>query len=180
MDQLIALMYDGLTDITHHVGGVFQSPEDKHEWYVPLLCQGERFIMIFGLISADPVAAHYTSIIKTDANHDLGLNAYSLKYAAATVYFSDNRFAPLDADRITRDLLRRTVPAQLLMAVQTFIAYKPHADEFYFIAGAETDKRIDQLNLWYHRIGGSLAASIGFLPVHLSKGDWHGYRKTHH
>lgn len=45
----------------------------------------------------------------------------------------------------------------------------------YFIAGAETDDRINQLNLWYHRIGGSDAASIGFVPVHFSKGDWHGY-----
>lgn len=180
MDQLIALMYDGLTETTHEVGGVFQSPEDENEWYVPLLCQGERFLMIFGLISADPVAASYTNIIKIDSNHDLGPNAYSLKYAAATIYFSNNRFAPLQADGTTRNLIRRTVPEKLVIALQTFIGYKPHADEFYFIAGAETDERVEQLNLWYHRIGGRLASSIGFLPVHLSKGDWHGYRKTHH
>lgn len=180
MDQLIVQMYDGLSEKNHDVGGVFQSPEDKNEWYIPLLCHGERFIMIIGLISADPVAMHYANIIKTEASHDLGPNAYSLKYAAARAYFSNNQFAPLQADGATRNLIRRTIPDKLIIALQTFIGYKPHADEFYFIAGAETDERIGQLNLWYHRIGGRLASSIGFLPVHLSKGDWHGYRKTDH
>lgn len=179
MDQLISLMYDGLTGSPHRVGGVYQSPEDESEWYVPLLCHQERFIMIFGLMSADPVAEHYAGIIKADAGHDLSHHAYSLKYAAATVYFSRNRFAPLPVKGSTRNILRQTVPELLVTAVQTFIAYRPQADEFYFIAGAEEDERIDKLNLWYHRIGGSLASSIGFSPVHLSKGDWHGYRKTH-
>ncbi|MBA1232482.1 hypothetical protein G7013_22800 [Pseudomonas viridiflava] len=179
MDELISLMYDGLTSDSNRVGGVFQSPEDENEWYVPLLCQGERFVMIFGLISADPVAGHYTGIIRADADHDLSPHAYSLKYAAASVYFSANRFAPLEVAGAARNLLRQTVPGLLVVAVQTFIGYRPNADEFYFIAGAEDDRRIDQLNLWYHRIGGRLASSIGFSPVHLSKGDWHGYRKAH-
>ena len=178
MDELISLMYDGLTDEVGSVGGVFESPEDENEWYVPLLCHGERFIMIFGLISADPVAEHYTGIIRSDAGHDLSPHAYSLKYAAASVYFSSSRFAPLQIKGARRNLLRQTVPELLVIALQTFIGYRPHADEFYFIAGADEDKRIDKLNLWYHRIGGNLAASLGFSPVHLSKGDWHGYRKT--
>ncbi|MCD5996798.1 hypothetical protein KDX38_27900 [Pseudomonas sp. CDFA 602] len=179
MDELISQMYKGLSTNGPFVGGVFESPEDENEWYVPLLCQGERFIMIFGLISSDPVATHYTGIIRTDAGHNLSSHAYSLKYAAASVYFSKNRFAPLQVAGTTRNLLRQTVPELLVVAVQTFIGYRPTADEFYFIAGAEEDKRIDKLNLWYHRIGGSLASSIGFSPVHRSKGDWHGYRKTH-
>lgn len=136
--------------------------------------------MIFGLISADPIAKHYANIIKADANHELGANAYSLKYAATSMYFANNGFAPLQVNGFTRDLIRRTVLNKLVVALLTFTAYKPDADEFYFIAGAETDNRIDQLNLWYHRVGGSLAKSVGFLPIHPSKGDWHGYRKAQH
>jgi hypothetical protein len=180
IDQLIAKMYDGLADLSDQVGGVFQSPEEVHEWYVPVLCHDQRFIMIFGDMSKDPTVETYARIIHADANHALGPNAFSIKYAATSAYFSKQRFAPLEADGVIKDLIRRTVPEMLLMAVQTFMAFQPRADEFYFIAGADSDARIDRLNLWYHRIGARLAASIGFRPVHLFKGDWHGYRKNDH
>ncbi|OSR90098.1 hypothetical protein [Pseudomonas syringae] len=180
MEELIALMYDGMSETHDQVGGVFQSPEDEHQWYVPFLCQEHRFLVIFSLLSADPSAETFAKIIKTDSGHDLGPDAYSLKYAAADVYFSENRFLPLSLDLATRFRLVRKVPDQLVLATQTFIGYMPQAQEFLFFAGGESDRRIENLNAWYHRIGGMLAASVGFSPIHISEGEWHGYRKTQH
>lgn len=178
MDQLIALMYQGLSEERVQVGGVFESPEDENEWYVPLLCQGEQFIMVFANLNADPNAQCFSNTIRLDSGHTPSQNAYSIKYAAAAEYLAGNRYAPLNVDATRRQMIRCSVPARLVLALKTFMIHKPHADEFYFFAGADDDERFRQLNLWYHRIGGRLGPSIGFSPVHLSKGDWHGYRKN--
>lgn len=147
---------------------------------VPFLCAGHRYLASYSpLVShGEDVAASIRGIVFHDTQHVVSESAQLLKFAHYDFFFGGQRFEPAPAGRSLRRQMMFRIPERIAHATMKFMDFDKQVDEFYFIAGGETDDRLRQLDLWYQRISDRFDfQALGLTHIHQANGCWYGYRK---
>jgi hypothetical protein len=177
--ELIREMFVGLDAHALPIGPSFVGATGDAA--VPFFCESHPFIAMYRPIVLNEDTYQGTrASVWADAQHEVSQNAYIMKFASVAQWCDGNGFAPLNASPEITAAIRRAIPQRLAKATAGFLGEVPEADELYFIAGAETERRMARLNLWYSRISDTIAAEqLGLRPIHPKLGnEWYGYRKA--
>lgn len=168
-------LYSALSEEETPIGAVFKAADAFY--LVPFLCNGHQFMMFFQPLASYDENGVVSRIIEREAKHTVSLNAQVVKFASMAQCTSGLDFSPISASLKEKLAVYRCIPDRLGASLQAFIDYSPDADEFYFVPGAATERRVKKLSLWYHSIGDNLSTSLGLTRIHTHGGEWHGYRK---
>ena len=167
-------LFDLLTEEDHESSVGDAMFENEQGFYlVPFVHHQKRFFVYFMPTGSDPAQRDLLAqVIAQDANHILSKSSYTLKFGLAEGMGQDKMF-----EKTGRSVgkLFNGMPNKLILSVKKLVQ-ATNADEFYFIAGAEDEKRQRQLDLWYSRIGRNMK-SHNFYPIHNEpNGGWYGYK----
>jgi hypothetical protein len=167
-------LFDRLTEEDHESSVGDAMFENEQGFYlVPFVHHQKRFFVYFMPTDSDPALRDaLAQVIAQDANHILSKSSYTLKFGPAEGMGQEKMF---EKTGHSVGQLFNGMSSKLILSVKKLIQATT-ADEFYFIAGAEDEKRQRQLDIWYSRMGRSMK-SHNFYPIHNEpNGGWYGYK----
>lgn len=177
--DLLAQQFEGLSE-GHPETAIGEIIGIDDSRLIPFLCGGHRFLASYTPTRSqdEGVAASMRGIVNQDAQHEMSHHAQILKFAHYDLFFGNQKFDPAPAEFADRRSILFRIPTRIAGATLKLMEFDQNADEFYFIAGGETEERIDQLDLWYRRLSDRFPFNtLGLTHIHQSKGSWYGYRK---